>query len=344
MSEWQWTAAEGLCVEGRGWTDTKEYFDRLPARAEGVVREEIWDLSRTTTGLTVRFETNADTIRARWTLGSAELSAHHTPLYAFSGVDLYARTPAGDWHWVGVTRDIARVNAEATITNWGKLDGEWHEFRAYLPLYNSVKSLAIGVPAGAEIRTVPARHEKPIVYYGTSIVHGAGVSRPGMTHAAQLGRRLAYPILNLGFSGNAVMESEVAELLAELDPAVYIVDSLPNMGAETVTERALNFIRCLRQAHPATPCVLVEDRTYPAAWLTPEMHQGNVSRRQAFKQVYAQLLQEDGGDLYYIEGDGLLGVDNDGTSDGSHTNDLGAYRMANALEPVLRRALGLPGC
>lgn len=213
----------------------------------------------------------------------------------------------------------------------------------YLPLYNSVESLELGVPEGAAISTVAPRTEKPIAYYGTSIVHGAGVSRPGMAHVSILGRRLDYPMLNLGFSGSAIMEPEVAGLLAELDPAAYVLDSLPNMGAEAVTERAESFIRTLRTARPDTPIVLVEDRTYPAAWLTPQAEALNTTRRAAFKQVYAKLLAEDAGPLHYIEGDGLLGLDNDGTNDGSHANDLGASRMADALEPVLRRILGLNG-
>jgi lysophospholipase L1-like esterase len=340
MCDWKWTNAEELCVEGKGWRDTRAFFDRLPARAEGVVRDVIWGLSRKTTGITVGFQTDATDIRARWTLGEDALSANHTPLYAYSGLDLYAKTPAGAWHWVGLARDIAGRSAESPLNFWGPLDGELHEFRVYLPLYNSVENLEFGIPEGAAISTVAPRAEKPVAYYGTSIVHGAGASRPGMTHVSILGRRLNYPILNLGFSGNAIMEPEVAVLLAELDPAAYVLDSLPNMGAGPIAERAGSFIRTLRTARPDTPIVLVEDRTYPAAWLTPQVEAENATRRAAFKQVYAKLLAEEAGPLHYIEGDGLLGMDNDGTNDGSHANDLGASRMADALVPVLRRILG----
>jgi len=80
MSDWRWTNAAELCVEGKGWRDTKALFHRLPARAEGVVRDVIWDLSTKTTGITVRFETDATDIRARWTLGEETLSANHTPI------------------------------------------------------------------------------------------------------------------------------------------------------------------------------------------------------------------------------------------------------------------------
>ncbi len=345
MENWKWTDAVELCIEGIGWIDTKETFHRLPAYAEGTVREVVWDLGCTTTGVTVTFATNATAIRARWRLGNPTLWANHTPIYAYSGIDLYARTPTGRWRWIGLTNEIAGVDAECTMTFWGALDGDEHEFRAYLPLYNSVKRLEIGVPAGAEIRSVPRRKERPVVYYGTSIVHGAGASRPGMTHVAVLGRRLDYPILNMGFSGNAVMEPEVADLLAELDPSVYVLDAIPNMNAARIGEYAAPFIHRLRAVHPTTPIVLVEDRTYPAAWLTPDLERENSSRRREFKRVFATLLGEFGAEarLHYIEGDGLLGADGDGTNDGSHASDLGAIRMADALEPVLRRVLGLNG-
>ena len=290
----------------------------------------------------MRFSSNARTIRARWSLRDSTLSANHTPIYAHSGLDLYAKTPEGCWRWVGCATDVS-THAQSTLNPFGDFDGELHEFRLYLPLYNAVKSLEIGVPVQATIETVAPRSERPIAYYGTSIVHGAGASRAGMTHVAILGRRLDYPILNLGFSGNALMEPEIAGLLAELDVAAYVLDSLPNMPAERIEGYARNFVRTIRRAHPVTPIVLVEDRSYPAGWVTPGSRQQNIDRRRALKLAFADLLAEFSGPLHYVEGDGLLGTDGDGSNDGSHASDLGASRMADALEPVLKRILGLSG-
>jgi len=45
--------------------------------------------------------------------------------------------------------------------------------------------------------------------------------------------------------------------------------------------------------------------------------------------------------LHYLQGEHLLGDDTEGTTDGSHPNDLGFLRQADAFEPVLRQALGL---
>jgi len=94
---------------------------------------------------------------------------------------------------------------------------------------------------------------KPIVFYGTSIVQGAAASRPGMAHPAILGRRLDWSTIDLGFSGNAQCELEIAGLLAELDPAVYVLDPLPNMTAEKVAERLPALIARLREAQAVSP-------------------------------------------------------------------------------------------
>src|SRR5690625_7315134 len=73
---------------------------------------------------------------------------------------------------------------------------------------------------------------------GTSIIHGIAASRAGMSLPAILGRRLGRDVVGLGFSGNGKMETAVAELLAEIDAAVYVVDCLPNMDADLVRGRS----------------------------------------------------------------------------------------------------------
>ena len=43
--------------------------------------------------------------------------------------------------------------------------------------------------------------------------------------------------------------------------------------------------------------------------------------------------------LFYLDGDFLLGADNEGPVDSSHPTDLGFFRQANAFEQVLRPIL-----
>ena len=319
-------------VEGKGWMETARYYDRLPAKAEGVVRAPLWNLSHHSAGMCVFFETDATTISARYKLLSGSLAMPHMPATGVSGLDLYAKGEGGRWHWVGVSKPATQ---EATVKlAVGLLPGR-RAYRIYLPLYNGVESLEIGVSTEAAFEPVAPRAKKSIAYYGTSIAHGACASRPGMAFPSILGRRLDRPVVNLGFSGNGRMDPEVADLLAELDPAVYVIDCLPNMKAKEIAERTKPLVRKLRAARPETPIVLVEDRTYTNTPFFPAKRERHATSRAAFKKAYEELIAEGVEGLRYVEGEHLLGDDGEASTDGSHPSDLGMVRMAEALLPVL---------
>jgi len=334
-----WYDVQAWGVEGRGWSETKRYFDRLPGKAEGVVRGPVWSLSRHSAGMCARFATDATEISARYTLLSDNVAMPHMPATGVSGLDLYARDDRGQWRWVAVTRPTGK-EVKARLAS-GIAPGR-REYLVYLPLYNGVESLEIGVPQDASFEPLAPRTDKPIVYYGTSIAHGACASRPGMSFSAILGRWLDRPVLNLAFSGNGRMDPEVVDLLAELDPAVYCIDCLPNMQGPDVAERTEPLVRKLRKARPETPIVLIEDRTYTNAWLLPSSRERHAQSRAAFRAAYERLADDGVEGLHYVEGEHLLGDDNEGATDGSHPSDLGMMRMAESLEPVLRPLLEKP--
>jgi len=327
-------------VEGRAWGDQerKRWFDRFPAKAEGRVTGAVWDLSRHSAGMMVRFKTDANAIHARWNLLNSRLGMPHMPPSGVSGLDLYARDDTGKWRWAAATRPNKQEMQAALLT--GIAPG-MREYAIYLPLYNGTESLAIGVPSGAKFESLAPRSAKPLVFYGTSITHGACASRPGMAHPAILGRRLEIPVINIGFSGNGKMHKEVGDLMVDVDAACYIIDCLPNMNAAMVTERCVPLVNQLRKARPDTPIVLVEDRRFANSWLVPGRAKFHDDNHAALRKAYEQLKAAGVKHLHYLSGDDLLGDDAEGTTDSSHPNDLGFVRQADAFEPVLRRALGL---
>lgn len=333
----QWADVRDWGVEGRGFNDTEAWFDRLPGRAKGVVRDAVWGLSRHSAGMLVHFRTDATRIDVNYAVTSENLAMPHMPATGVSGLDLYGRDESGQWKWVSVVAPKTREVRQKFVD--GLRPGE-RDYAIYLPLYNGTQSLQIGVPTGTKFQPIPPRTEKPIVFYGTSITHGACASRPGMPHPAILGRRLNRPVINLGFSGNGRMELEVGRFLAEIDAAVFVIDCLPNITAADVTSRTQPLVKLLREARPQTPIVLVEDRSYSGSWLISSQADRNQSSRKALKEQYDQLLQGGVERLFYVDGESLLGSDRDDTTDGSHPSDLGFFRHAEALEPVLRKALG----
>jgi lysophospholipase L1-like esterase len=337
-----WYNVQQWGVEGRGWSDTARYFDRLPQRAEAKVRGAVWGLSRHSAGMVARFATSAATIHVRYRLSSSRVAMYHMPATGVSGVDLYAQDSDGRDHWLAVSRpekqDVVQVLASGIDPLPNKKS---RVYSAYLPLYNGVERLEFGVPAGSDFQPIAPRTNKPLLFYGTSIMHGACASRPGMSITGILGRRLELPVINLGFSGNGRMEKAVGEFLCEIDPAVYIIDCLPNMKAAEVTERTVPLVRQLRAARPNAPILLVEDRTYTNARFRASSRERHATSRAAQRSAFDQLVAAGIKQLYYLPGEQLLGVDGEAATDGSHPNDLGMVRYADAYEKVLRDILDM---
>jgi hypothetical protein len=329
----QWFDARAIGVEGQGWSDTAAPYDRLPARAEGVVPESVWGLSHSATGMCVNFRTDARQIHARWRLRDAQMGEGNFNVCSFSGLDLYG-DDGGVWRWVAATTNVNGQEPECPIAQW--LDGVERAYRLYLPLRNPVLQLEIGVPETAAFTPVPPRTALPLVFYGTSIVHGAYASHAGLLHPAWLGRRLNRPVINLGFSGNARMELAVADLLAELEAQVYILDPLPNMDLPLVEERMERFVRRLRALRPGTPIVLVEDFPRTNTWIMPWKGPEVVDKCRRYREIYEALVADGLPGLSYIGGARLFGVDGEASIDGIHPGDLGYLRMTEIFEPVLR--------
>jgi lysophospholipase L1-like esterase len=332
-----WHDALAIGVEGKAWHDTSRFCQRLPDRVQAKVRPELWQRALTPCGFCVHFRTNATAIWARWELIDPAGPIMKETLQRVSGLDLYARDAAGRWRWCGFA--VRENDSHLPARMAADLDGAERDYKLYLPLQNAVASLDVGVPQGASFGAIAPRADPPLVFYGTSIVHGGAASRPGMAHVSILGRRLDWPVINLGFPGQGRMDLELAELLGELEAALFMVDCLPNMSAELVAERAEPFVRRLRQARPQPPVVLVESPDDPRAAFSPPVAERMRARRAALRAAYGNLTAAGIGNLHYVEGAPLFGADGEATLDGVHPSDVGFLRMADALEPLLRRLL-----
>ncbi|HOX08828.1 MAG TPA: SGNH/GDSL hydrolase N-terminal domain-containing protein, partial [Planctomycetota bacterium] len=245
-----WYDLAGLTIEGMGWSGTEGPYERLPARASGKVPEAVWKLSKDSAGICARFVTDATAVYARWTLKDPNLAMDHMPATGVSGLDLYVRS-AGVWRWAGVGRPKESPTNRQELTR-GRLAAERRECLIYLPLYNGVSAVQLGLPSAARLEKAPPRpagRSRPVVFYGTSIVQGGCASRPGMAYPAILGRWLDVPTVNLGFSGSARMEPEVAELVAEPDAAAFVLDCLPNAQPPEVADGLNTLIDYRYQQH-----------------------------------------------------------------------------------------------
>ena len=98
------------------------------------------------------------------------------------------------------------------------------------------------------------------------------------------------------------------------------------MDAAAVRQKCIPLVKLLKSAHPETPIVLVEDRTYADAFWVPARRERNESSRREFHDAYQRLQQAGVKGLHYVEGGQLLGDDAEDTVDGSHPTDVGFIR------------------
>jgi len=328
-----WYDGTLLPLEGKGWENTESYYDRLPAPAKDKVRTPVWDLSHDSAGMALRFTTEATAVKVRWTLRNGNLALPHMPATGVSGIDLYMRADDGRWTFVQNGRPTAKSNEASFRVTPGR------ECLLYLPLYNGLESLKVGIPkdkalskvGATHASPVPGRQNKPILFYGTSITQGGCASRPGMAFTAIVRRQLDVPVINLGFSGNGKMEPEMADLLAELDSAVYVLDCLWNMRPAEVSERVGPFVKKLRSVRPNTPILLAEDCSVSN---TTPTEKGTICRR-----IYEDLKAEGITGLHFLSNRDMLGTDGDGTVDGCHPNDAGMLRQATVFSKSLATIL-----
>ncbi len=317
--------ASAFPVYGKISDETDSRYERLPSKLKGVSRSAVWYLGRNSAGLYIRFRSNSSSVHLRWE-AMFNNSMNHMTDTGTKGMDLYT-IHNGQWRHVCAARPTGKYNTTAVIRN---MDPVEREYMLYLPLYDGVTSLEIGVDAQAYIeQSAVARPsvEKPVVMYGTSILQGGCANRPGMAHTNIIARRLDREVMNLGFSGNALLDMEIAELMASVeDPGVYVLDYVPNASAKAIDEVGEKFFRTIRDKHPDVPVIFIEDPTFPNSLFDKKLLDEITKKNQAQKRLFDKLKKAGEKNIYYIPTEGMIGEDGEATVDGCHFTDLGATR------------------
>lgn len=330
--------ADVFPVLGKATDATLSRYERLPDSLQHISRPPLWKLGRNSAGLAVRFRSNSTTIAARWEVRDNVSMNHMTPT-GIKGLDLYCLTDEGEWIFAGSGRPQGKTSEAVLVANM--LPAQ-REYLLYLSLYDGVTSLAIGVDSLAEIEQpavdLPVRH-KPVVFYGTSILQGGCASRPGMAHTNILERWLNRECINLGFSGNALLDWEVADVMASVDASVFVLDFAPNASVEQMKERAVRFYSILRTRHPDTPVLFVEDPVFTHSAFDTRIAREVKNKNEALRAIFRSLKQQGEQHIFFLSSKDILGHDGEATVDGIHFTDLGFTRYARVLYPILEKLL-----
>ena len=337
-----WHDAADFPLYGQVSDSVLTRYERLPASFRNISRAPVWNLGRNSAGLAVRFRSDSPSVSVRWTSMFGNTMSHMAET-GVRGVDLYILED-GQWRFAGTGRPEGRTTDAVLVRNMDRAD---REYMLYLSLYDGVDSLYIGIPEDASISLpevdLPLR-EHPVVMYGTSILQGGCASRPGMAHTNILGRMLGREVMNLGFSGNALLDYEIAGLMASVEsPGAFVLDYVPNASADMIAEKGEKFFRILRDAHPDVPVIFVEDPEFPHSRFDKAIRSEVERKNAAQKVLYEKLRKAGEKHVYYVSSEGMIGNDSEATVDGVHFTDLGMERYASHLYPVIRKALRSSG-
>ncbi|MBQ4510465.1 MAG: SGNH/GDSL hydrolase family protein [Clostridia bacterium] len=308
-------------------------FRRMPEKIAEGVSEGVKYLHTNTAGGRVRFKTDSSYIAI-----SAKMSnigkMDHFALTGSCGFDMYIKINGTEKFVTTFRPPFDITDSYESVFNFNT--NEMREITINFPLYSDVNMLYIGIEQNAKILE-PSNYayEKPIVYYGSSITQGGCASRPGNAYTSMLARKFNMDHINLGFSGNARGEQEIADYIASLDMEIFVYDYDHNAPTvehlQSTHEKMLNTIR---KANPTLPIILMTSVSMD------HIHDNRPKRRDIIYQTYQNAKNNGDNNIYFWDGTKEFAPYEDyGTVEGCHPNDCGFYGMATTLEPIVKYIL-----
>lgn len=316
---------------------TEPYFHRVPFDVAEATSEGVNKLSRESAGGRVRFSTNSPYIAVRAKYRVVGRSSHLS-LISSAGFDLYLDGPFGSRFIKEFRMPYDMVDSYEQIIQLG--GDTMRSYTINFPVHAVVETLEIGLKPDAEIDTAtPYRDLDPVIFYGSSIVHGTAASRPGYIYPAIISRELNLDFRNIGFSGMAKGEEPLARWMATLPMSIFVCDYDHN--APTVEHlEATHFplYEIIREKNPDVPYIMV---TRPDYWTLPRQQEHILRRRDVIMTSYLKARAAGDKNVYFIDGMSFnVGPHQyDASVDSVHPNDAGFIRMADSIGTFIRHIL-----
>lgn len=316
-----------LWEEGNGFT-------RMPSDVAGRVSEGVATLARNSAGGRVRFMTDSSVIAVRCHMPQSWRMAHMTDA-GTAGFDLYEYKD-GKQYFVGTLIPTRAREEDFTLTI-NLPESRPRDLVLNMPLFSTVASLEIGIKEGSVLSAGSEyRRGAPIVFYGSSITHGACASRPGLCYEAILSRRFDADFINLGFSGGAKGESEIMNYISGLPMSLFVYDYDYNAPSVAHLEKThFSGYEAVRRSHEAVPVIMASAPNFS------NPSRDGKARRDVIFASYERARSLGDENVYFVDGEKAFAAffDDGRTVDGTHPNDVGFEIMAKAFGDIIEKLI-----
>ncbi len=308
-------------------------FRRMPEEvAKSTKNDGVIALHSNTAGGRVRFRTNSPYVAISVKLCDALRDMGNFSVTGALGLDMYVNYGEGEIYQHTFVAPPDLENGYESLKGEFNIDG-MRDITINFPLYSGVEKLYIGVDENAELeKASPYIDKKPIVYYGSSITQGGCASRAGNSYQGFISRRFNCDYINLGFSGSARAEDEMAEYIANLDMSIFVFDYEHNAPTlDYLKETHEKMFKTIREKNPELPIIIMTSPRY----IQPN---GREEWGSVIKETYEKAKAQGDNNVYFLDGKALMALcKNEGTIDKTHPNDLGFFAIASAVGDVIEK-------
>lgn len=312
--------------------DKHKTLERLPSE----VIEKIPDLSflgRRPMGARLGFRTNSKRFSLKIEFDTLNVDVGMS-IYSCQSAYVFAGERTSS-RFLGLSNPYNYENKVFEKT-FNKTD-EMEDITIFLPRNEIIKNVWISVEDEATIEPpTPYKYSKPMLFYGSSITEGGIACNVCNGYNALISRHLDADYYNLGFSGNAKGEIEMADYINTIDMSVFIYDydhNAPTVEHLSATHEP--FFKRIREKNPTLPIVMM---TRPFAVYGED----EIKRREVVRKTYENAISQGDKNVYFINGEDFFKNDPDREVcfiDTIHPNDLGFYKMALIIEPIIKKIL-----
>lgn len=319
---------------------TEEWFHRLPMDVAAASSPAIEKLSQECAGGRVRFATDSAFIAIRVKFRVVGRSSH-LPLVSSAGFDLYLDDDFGSRYVKEFRMPHDMADSYEQIIQMKNRPGV-HSYTINFPVHSVVETLEVGLdPACQLLPGKKYRDLDPIIFYGSSIVHGTAASRPGYIYENYVCRMLDMDYVNLGFSGNAKGEQPLNEYMADMPMSVFVCDYDHNAPSpEYLEETHHRIYETIRKKNPTVPFIMI---TRPNYFTNPNT-EDTLQRRDVVMRSYLKARATGDKNVYFIDGTAFFADAQvyNYTMDHIHPNDTGFMKMGETIAVLIRHILEHP--